>query len=273
MNVIAPVQELGIQDVSFSYGNAAVLSNISLRARAGQIVAIVGPNGCGKSTLLRLIIGRLAPSHGQILLDNQPLASLSRPALARKISLVPQQMGGGGGAAAAFGYTVQEMVLMARHAAHASDALSGIGFETAEDLQLAQEALWAADVHHLADRPLDTLSGGERQRVVIARAFTQQTPILLLDEPTSALDLHHQLELMEQLRRATKEQNRIAILVTHDLNLALAHADRTAVLDRGRLVAEGPTSEVLTAAVLEPVYRVSVRAEGGGLRFFRDGGR
>ena len=126
---------------------------------------------------------------------------------------------------------------MARHAAHATNSLTNIGFETESDLQLANESMWAADVHHLADRPLDTLSGGERQRVAIARALTQQTPILLLDEPTSALDLHHQLDLMENLRTATKDQNCTAILVTHDLNLALTHATRTAL--------HGPRADVI----------------------------
>lgn len=258
---------LTLENLSFSYGPNAALSNASLHANPGELLAIVGPNGCGKSTLLRLIVGQLRPHSGRILLDNTPTSTLSPPQLARQIALVPQQVGG---AAAAFGYTVREIVLMARHAAHASsNSWNSIGFETDSDLQLANESMWAADVHHLADRPLDTLSGGERQRVAIARALTQQTPITLLDEPTSALDLHHQLDLIETLHHATKHQNRTAILVTHDLNLALQHATRTALLDRGQVITEGPTQEILTPQNLEPIYRVKVIRENNLLRFSR----
>jgi iron complex transport system ATP-binding protein len=267
MSTMQAVRQLGVNEVSFAYGPNEVVSRVSFRAEAGEILAIVGPNGCGKSTLLRLIVGQLRPAAGRIAIDDEDVKTLSRPALARRISLVPQQMGGAG---AAFGYTVQEMVLMARHAAHIGDGWNGIGFETAADLQIAHEAMWAADVHHLADRSVDTLSGGERQRVMIARAFAQRTPIILLDEPTSALDLNHQLELMEQLRRATKDEGRMSVLVTHDLNLALAHADRAVVMDRGKRVAEGKVGDVLTPAVLQPVYRVNVRGAGGILRFSRD---
>src|SRR6185436_9545418 len=107
---------------------------------------------------------------------------------------------------------VQQIVLMARYASHvdegpallrAAGGLGIFGFESHEDLQIAQQAMWATDVHHLAERPLHTLSGGERQRVAIARALAQQTPVLLLDEPTSALDLFHELELLEQLKTFT----------------------------------------------------------------------
>ncbi len=113
-----------------------------------------------------------------------------------------------------------------------------MGFETEEDLRIADLAMWASDVHHLAHRPIDTLSGGERQRVAIARAVAQKTPVLLLDEPTSALDLYHQLELVAQLEEMTRTE-RIVVMVTHDLNLAARCAKRVIVMDRGRVVADG----------------------------------
>ncbi len=123
------------------------------------------------------------------MVDDAELGELGRIGVAGRLSLVPQQAGSGGGSAA-FGYSVREMVLMSRHASHMNTdgAVGGggmMGFETDEDMQLANESMWGADVHHLADRSVDTLSGGERQRVAIARAFTQNTPIMLLDEPTS----------------------------------------------------------------------------------------
>jgi len=261
------VRELAVASLRFSYGSRLVLDAISFKAHPGERIAIVGPNGCGKSTLLRLIVGELMPAAGRITIGGVSIRALGRLVLARCLSLVPQMV------AVPFGYTVREMVLMSRHAAHRQRGLLSTGFETADDLQLANEAMWNADVHHLADRPINELSGGERQRVAIARAFTQDTPIMLLDEPTSSLDLFHQLELMEQLQQMTREGDgggRIALLVTHDLNLAAAHATRVIVMDAGRILADGPPSQTLIPTVLEPIYRVRIdRGSDGILRFKR----
>jgi iron complex transport system ATP-binding protein len=262
------VKALAVEGVSYAYGERVVVDGVSLVAKAGEIVAIVGPNGCGKSTLLRVAIGELRARAGKVLLDGRDCAGMSRVEVASGVSLVPQQAGGAMG----FGYTVREMVLMARHAAHARAAGGGLGamvamgFETAEDVELANKAMWAADVHHLAERRVTELSGGERQRVAIARAFTQDTSVILLDEPTSSLDLYHQLALLEQLHVAAGE-GRVVVMVTHDLNLAAEHASRVVVMDGGKVAAVGTPGEVLTAGVLEGVYRVKVRAQGGVLRF------
>ena len=260
----ASVGELSLEGVGFAYGATEVLKNVTATLRAGELVAIVGPNGCGKSTLLRTIIGELKPAAGRILLDGVSLKDVLRSELARKMALVPQQSG------AAFAYTVREIVLMARYAAHGG-GMSGLGFETAEDVDLAGKAMWVTDVHHLADRSINSLSGGERQRVVIARALTQGTPVLLLDEPTAALDLYHQLELWEHLQKLVRQERRLAVIVTHDLNVALAQATRVIVMDRGTVVADGSPRAVLTPAVLEPVYRVKVEAKGEALEFRRKG--
>jgi iron complex transport system ATP-binding protein len=256
------VKRVAVEGVRFSYGERAVLRGVSFEAGAGDLVFIVGPNGCGKSTLLRVLVGELKASAGRWVMDDVEVGGLARVEAARMVSLVPQM------AAAPFGYTVREMVLMARHAAGAGFA--PFGFETAEDLQLANEAMWAADVHHLAERRVNELSGGERQRAAIARAFTQDTPVMLLDEPTSNLDLFHQLELLEQLRKMTREAGRIGVMVTHDLNMAMEHATRVVLMDDGAVVAVGRPEEVLTAEKLEPVYRVKV-VQGGnaGLKFVR----
>jgi iron complex transport system ATP-binding protein len=264
MNDRPPFHQIVARDLSFSYSGRLAVDRVSFTAKAGEFIAIVGPNGCGKSTLLRLLIGELRPAAGQWNLDDIPAASLSRLACARHMSLVPQL------AAAPFGYTVREMVLMARHAAHVHNSLMPLGFETPADLQLALECMWNADVHHLADRPVNQLSGGERQRVAIARAFTQNTPIMLLDEPTSSLDLFHQLELLHHLRRVTETESRLVLLVTHDLNLAAENAQRILLVDAGKIVADGTPSQVLTPENLEPVYRVKVtRTAAGTLHFSR----
>jgi iron complex transport system ATP-binding protein len=256
--------ELLVRNVSYGYGGALAVEEVSVGARGGELVTVVGPNGCGKSTLLRLLVGELRPQEGSIVLDGTEIGTMGRVAMARRVALVPQQS-----VAGAFGYSVQEMVLMGRHAAHAGGGgMVGLSFETGEDLAAAQDAMWAADVHHLAERAVTTLSGGERQRVAIARALVQDTPVLLLDEPTSALDLYHQLDVLEHVRGLVRERGRLVVMVTHDLQLAAAHADRVVVMDRGRVAAEGRPGEVLTPEVLEPVYLVKVVRSAEGMLVF-----
>ncbi len=291
LSTLAPFRELAAVALCFGYDRTPVIEGVSFRAHPGELLAIVGPNGCGKSTLLKLLVGALQPTAGRVAVDGKPLDEYGRIGLARRMALVPQM--GGPDALAAMsaglggGFTVLQTVLHARYAAHVAEARTGIlqaagglgifGFETPADHQKARQAMWSQDVHHLLERELESLSGGERQRVAIARALAQETPILLLDEPTSALDLYHQLELVAHLNALTRpprgsgaaETPRLVILVTHDLNLALACATRVLVMDRGRIVADGAPTDVLTPGVLESVYQVRVRPEGGGLRFER----
>jgi len=129
--------------------------------------------------------------------------------------------------------------------------------EGPRDLDRARAALQEVDALDLGDRPLSQLSGGERQRVFLARAFAQEAALLILDEPTAALDLAHQVLLVNALRRRAREGGG-ALLVLHDLALAGAACDRLALLDRGRVVAEGTAGEVLRPAVLSPVYGTDV---------------
>jgi iron complex transport system ATP-binding protein len=277
---LLPIRSLCLNALHFRYGAAAVFADLSLAFGPGERVALVGPNGCGKSTLLKLLVGALAPASGHIAVDDVPLSRLPRPRAARTFALVPQMAGDGASLGAAIGgsgggFTVRQVVLMARYPAHADAAgplgrlvAAGGGFETPADLDAAHQALWAADVHHLADRPADTLSGGERQRVAIARALAQQTPVLLLDEPTSALDLFHQLDLLAHLD-ALAAAGTLVLLVTHDLPLAARWASRVIVLDAGRPVADAPPAAALTPAVLEPVYHVRVHPAVPTLHFTR----
>ena len=243
--------------VSFSYGTPRAVAEVSLELPRGKVVAVVGPNGCGKSTLLKLLCGQLVPQAGSViagLANPRDLQTLAPADIARLVALVPQSTSVG------FDYSVRQIVLMARWATHARAGLAtALGFETAADHRLADAAMWAMDVHHLADRPITQLSGGERQRVIVARALAQETPIVLLDEPASALDLWHQLELFAQLGQLAHAEGKAILMVTHDLNHALAYADHVVLMDAGRVVAAGLPPEVLTAANLEPVYRVSVQ--------------
>jgi len=260
---------LHAEGVSFAYGKQRVVDGVSLKLAAGEVLAIVGPNGCGKSTLLKLLCGQLQPQAGAVRVGDEggAMAGMTPAAIARQIALVPQS------SAVGFDYSVRQIVLMARWPAHARSGGGGValtlGFETAADQRIADRAMWAMDVHYLADRPITELSGGERQRVIVARALAQETPAILLDEPATALDLWHQLELFDHLQRLARAERKAILMVTHDLNHALAYADRVVVMDAGRIVAEGPPCLVLTPATLEPVYRVAVQTGSATVLTFK----
>jgi iron complex transport system ATP-binding protein len=223
----------------------ATLHEVTVRIPAGSRTGVLGPNGCGKTTLLKLLAGVLRPDRGSVSLDDRPLASLSRREAARRMALVPQQTH------PVFDYTVLELVLMGRH-----PHLGAFTLEGPRDLAIAREALAATGAAHLAGRLYASLSGGEQQRVVIAAALAQEPSILLLDEPTTALDLRAQVEVTALLAGLARDRRVTLVIATHDLNLAAALCDRLVVLRDGRLLAEGPTADLLTAPLVHRLYGI-----------------
>jgi iron complex transport system ATP-binding protein len=222
------------------------VAGASLGLADGEVVGVIGPNAAGKSTLARLCCGLLTPQRGSVSLQGQPLARLSRRERARRVAFLPQHPPHD------LSFTAREVALMGR-APH----LGLWALEGPRDLERAQAALDEVDALDLSDRPVSQLSGGERQRVFLARAFAQEAALLILDEPTAALDLAHQVLLVNALRRRARGGGG-SLLVLHDLALAGAACDRLVLMDRGRVVAQGPPAEVLRPAVLSPVYRTDV---------------
>ncbi len=232
--------------VSFGYGDSGfVLADVSVAITPGSLTGLLGPNGCGKTTLLKLLSGVLRPQRGRVLLGDRPLAAMPRRELARHIAVVPQETH------PAFDYSVTEMVLMGRH-----PHLGVFQLEGPADFDAAREALDATGTAHLGARNYMTLSGGEKQRVIIASALAQGTETLLLDEPTASLDLGYQLEVAGLLARLTRERQVTMVLATHDLNLAASVCGRLVVMRAGRVLAQGPTRDVLTTAMVRELYDV-----------------
>ena len=236
-------------------GRRDVLRGVELTLARGELVALLGTNGSGKTTLLRTFAGTLAPERGTVTFDGREIGSWRRDALARRIAVLPQQL------ELPAGFTVAELVAMGR-APHARRLFAS----TADDERAIARALIDADAADLADRAAEELSGGERQRLLVAMALAQEPDLLLLDEPTLHLDLAHQVALLAAIRRLRDQRGLTVLAVLHDLNLAAAFAPRVAVLDDGRVVADGPPAEVLSPDLVRRVFGVAVdeaRTEDG----------
>jgi cobalamin transport system ATP-binding protein len=244
-------------DVGFSYGpGQAGLHGVSLDVARGGLVGVLGPNGSGKTTLLRLLGGLLPAASGRITLDGRDVGHMTRRDLARRIAVVPQET------RLSFGYSVLEVVLMGRY-----PHLGPFELESPKDVAIARDALAATGTLALADRPFLTLSGGEKQRAIIAGALAQAADVMLLDEPTAALDPGYQIEIAALLGRLNADRGVTIVVATHDLNFAAGLCRHLLLLREGRVLAAGPTSEVLTRDSVRALYDVEADVrfhEGAG---------
>ncbi|MDO9536809.1 MAG: ABC transporter ATP-binding protein [Thermoplasmata archaeon] len=239
--------KLEINGIDFHYDSVKALEEITFEVNEGEVLGIIGPNGSGKSTLLRCINRVLEPKIGSVLIDGENISGLDRREIARNIGVVPQS------STIHFPFTVFDIVLMGR-----TPHLGRLDRETSKDLEIAKNAMTITNTLHLTDRPIDEVSGGERQRVIIARALAQEPKILLLDEPTLHLDINHQLEIIELIKRLARKNRLIAVLVSHDLNLANRYSDRLILLRSGRIFSIGKPEDVVTKENIREVYNIEV---------------
>lgn len=217
---------------------AGRLEALSASLMPGEITAICGPNGAGKSTLLQCLAGLIAPERGQVLLDGAPLPHGRERA--RRIGYLPQV------GEIAWDLSVEGLA-----------ALGRLPHGDRGEPQVAA-ALAAVDLADFASRPVSTLSGGERARALLARVLAGEPQWILADEPLAALDLAHQLALLTHFRGAAEGGTGV-VLVLHDLALAMNHADKVLVLERGSLAAEGAPEMALDEATIARVWGVSAR--------------
>ncbi|GAA3854952.1 ABC transporter ATP-binding protein [Saccharothrix violaceirubra] len=238
-----PLQASGVH---VRFGTNVVLAGVDFGAVEGEWVSLLGRNGSGKTTLLRVLAGLLEPDRGTVSLHGEPLGSLSRRQIARRMALLPQSGG------QVRGLTVRQFVRQGRYAARGALGMLG----DSDDDQV-REAMRATGVAEWADVPLDRLSGGQRQRVRLALALAQDAPVLLLDEPTTYLDVRHQIDVLELVRALQRERGLTVVAVLHDLGQAARYSDRVVALRDGVVHADGRPSDVVDARFLQDVYGVS----------------
>lgn len=233
---------LSVENLSYHYKNGPeVLKDLSFTVEDGQFMAILGNNGAGKSTMLKCFNKILTPDSGRVLMDGEDVLTLSGRQIAQRMAFVAQSVPG-------TQMTVHDIVMLGRK------PYMQWSF-TEQDHEIVHMAMDELGISHLRGRFLSTLSGGEKQKVMLARALAQQPKILLLDEPTSALDIQNQYLVLQMVREICSQQGITAIVVIHDLNLALRFCSRFLLLSGGQVYRFGG-KEIIDRQALKDVYNV-----------------
>ena len=234
-----------VNHISYHYhGGGEVLKDVSFQLEPGKFLAILGNNGVGKSTLLKCLNKILKADDGTFLLDGENILKMNNHQVSQRIAFVSQNV-------PSTQMTVHDVVMLGRR------PYMKWGF-TEKDHQIVHEAMDRLNLDALRGRFLNQLSGGERQKVMLARALAQQPKLLLLDEPTSSLDIHNQYQVLKIVQEICRKDGLTAIVVIHDLNLALRFCDRFLLLRQGQVYDAGDW-RVLTPEALEQVYQVKGR--------------
>ncbi|MGW0663562.1 ABC transporter ATP-binding protein [Streptodolium elevatio] len=242
---VARPLSLSAHELTLAYGSRTVSAGLDLEIPAGKVTALVGPNACGKSTALRALARLLKPQAGAVHLDGADVSTLSAREFALKLGLLPQTP------TAPDGITVRDLAARGR-----TPHQRWWRQWSRDDDAVVDAALEATGTAALADRRIEELSGGQRQRVWIAMALAQNAPVLLLDEPTTYLDLAYQVDVLELVADLGRTDARTVVMVLHELNHACRYADHLIAMRDGAVVAAGPPAEVVTAELVEEVFRL-----------------
>ncbi|WP_425457261.1 ABC transporter ATP-binding protein [Azospirillum ramasamyi] len=243
-----PMSELVVHDLQRSFGGVQAVGGVSFTLRSGDLLALIGPNGAGKSTCFNLLNGQLRPDSGSVRLDGTELVGLPpRRIWALGVGRTFQIT------ATFASMTVAEnvqMVLLSR-----ARRLFGLWRPAAA--QFREPALALLDrvgMAAQADRPCGVLAYGDVKRVELAMALASEPTVLLMDEPTAGMAPAERLALMALTAELVRERGLAVLFTEHDMDAVFGHATRVMVLDRGRLIAEGPPDQVRANPRVQSVY-------------------
>lgn len=236
---------LKTNNLSVGYNNKVVISNINVEVKNGEILCLLGSNGAGKTTLLRSLSKLISPIKGEIYLNGVNINCISRKALSKKMALVLTNRLLGDL------MTVQDIVNIGRY-----PYTGFFGSLSKKDLIMVDEALESVDALHLKKRYFDELSDGEKQKVLVARALVQEPEIIILDEPTTHLDIKHRLELINILKKLSKEKSISVILSLHEIDIALKSCDKVALIKNNKVIAYGQPEDVVDEDIINSLYEL-----------------
>ncbi|MCF6365171.1 MAG: ABC transporter ATP-binding protein [Bacteroidales bacterium] len=239
-------REIKITDAVIGYTSGKtsniLLSDINLSAHKGENIALIGVNGSGKSTLLHTIAGSHKLLSGQIKIKGKLIENYSAIESAKKLSIVTSEI-----INTRF-LKVFDLVKLGRFP-HQSFSKK----QSENDINIIQEALSITGILHLAEKNISEISDGERQKVMIARALAQNTDIILLDEPTAFLDIENKYTVYNILSETAAKQNKTIIFSTHDLNIALKHADKVWLI-KDKTIYEGAPEDLILQNVFNNLF-------------------
>lgn len=236
-----------------------LFDNLSAEINRGELCAILGVNGSGKSTLLKVLAGLKKSLTGEVQIENKAYANIDQQDFPLKVSYLPQVT------PIYYNLSSQEIIRLG--------AYPLVRKETLTESQLTERIkniFQLLQIEHLQERKIFSLSGGEYQKVMLGRVLAVDSPYLLLDEPTAALDIQQELDLMENLKKLTKEQNKSIIAIMHDLELAGRYADKILLLSPGQNPSYyfGSIHEVYIPEILEKTFKVKMITTEKGTSFF-----
>ena len=234
-----------MKDLAVGYQGNALISDINLKIKKGEIVTLIGPNGAGKSTILKSITRQLKLIGGEVYIDSEEIRKLSYKEMAVKAAVMltermkPELM------------TCHDIVATGRY-----PYTGRLGILSREDERKVDEALEAVHAQELGIRNFQEISDGQRQRVLLARAICQEPEVMILDEPTSYLDIRHILELLAILRKMAKENGITVIMSLHEIDLAQKISDQVICVKGDRIAEFGDPEGIFTEATIRDLYEI-----------------
>ena len=232
--------------LSVGYNKKALIHDICIGIKKGEIVTLIGPNGSGKSTILKSITRQLQIIGGKVYFDDQNLTSFSFRDLSTRMAVVltermkPELM------------TCHDIVATGRY-----PYTGKLGILSREDEQKVDEAMEAVHAQELGDRDFNAISDGQRQRVLLARAICQEPDIIILDEPTSFLDIKHKLDLLSILRDMAKMKHITVIMSLHEIDLAQKISDKIICVKGETISHYGSPEKVFTEEIIRELYGIN----------------
>lgn len=231
------------KDLSVGYGKKIVVDGVNIEVLKGQVLCFLGANGAGKTTILRTVSALLEPIKGEVYLKKKNVKEINKKELAKKMALVLTNKFSGRL------MTVYDIVAMGRY-----PHTDFWGHLSNEDNEKILDALKVVNADYLTERYFDELSDGEKQKILVARALVQEPEIIILDEPTTHLDIRHRLELIDILKKLSKEKGITVILSLHEIDIALKSCDKVLLVKEHKIIAYGAPEDVVDENIINNLY-------------------
>lgn len=233
-------------DLDVGYDGKALIRNISIRLKKGEILTLIGPNGAGKSTILKSITRQLKPVGGTVYLDQEMMHKMSSKEVAKKLALVMTER------MRTELMTCEDIVATGRY-----PYTGTLGILSQKDKEKVREALETVHAMEFKDRDFTAISDGQRQRILLARAICQEPEIIVLDEPTSFLDIRHKLELLTILKQMVTERGTAVLMSLHELDLAQKISDYVICVHGDHIDRYGTPEEIFTSSYIRQLYGIT----------------